>query len=407
MTLERKNYEKQRREIQKLEEFNKFEIQKLRKQSDELFEFADRADSVDNRHREGTMHMVRDFKIPTTTLPYVGETPKYLSLPNPVGIFCRVVHGIIPFDQTLNPAMLPYDARYTNLKYYAIMLTNLIDSSYNSFMQLPPEVKSEISDNFVSMVKFSMIGKYLITRNFIVATQELESPVVHRCPPEEEGKEEVLNQNVVGRPLMDDKYWISRTIGCKSQDRKHFVMQFNIQRKDVFIFKAEKMGDAARGRSDQYGRIGLENEFQLYEQEFTVLRTQLDLAVQMNDYELATVLLSHFPDQNLSLETVEFLVKFYHVNAMYLNLFTPLELLAVSQNFRFIMPAKGVEITLKDLMTEKLLLLSPIRDVLKVYRKQTQEENPIKDAVRLLGFGGKMDKQTDKNKEKKRLEAGK
>jgi hypothetical protein len=404
MTAERKNYEKQRREIEAIQEVNRSEIKKLRKESDALFEFADRADSVDTRHREGTMHMMRDFKIPSTTLPYIGETPKYMPLPNPVGIFARVVHGIIPFDQTLNPAMLPYDARYTNLKYYAIMLTNLIDSSYNSFMQLPPEVKLEISDNFVSMVKFSMIGKYLLTRNFIVATQELESPVQHRCTPE---VEEVLNQNVAQRELMDDKYWVSRTIGAKSQDRKHFVMQFNIQRKDVFIFKAEKMGDAARGRSDQYGRIGLENEFQLYEQEFTVLRTQLDLAVQMNDYELATVLLSHFPDQNLSLETVEFLVKFYHVNAMYLNLFTPLELLAVSQNFRFIMPAKGVDITLKDLMTEKVLLLSPIRDVLKVYRKQTQEENTLKDAVRLLGFGGKMDKQTDKNKEKKRLEAGK
>ena len=403
MTQERKNFEKQRREVQKVEEFNKSEIQKLRKKSDELFEFADRQDSVVTRRREGTMHMVRDFKMPTITVPYLGETPNHLTLPNPVGIFARVVHGLIPFDQTLNPNMLPYDARYTNLKYYAIMLTNLIDSSYNSFMQLPPEVKSEISDSFVNMVKFSMIGKYLITRTFIVATQELESPVQHRCTPE---NEEVLNQNSM-MDLIDDEYWVSRTIGCKSQDRKHFVMQFNIQRKDVFIFKAEKMGDAARGRSDQYGRIGLENEFQLYEQEFTILRTQLDLAVQMNDYELATVLLSHFPDQNLSLETVEFLVKFYHVNAMYLNLFTPLELLAVSQNFRFIMPAKGVEITLKDLMTEKVLLLSPIRDVLKVYRKQTQEENPVKDAVRLLGFGGKMDKQTDKNKEKKRLAAGK
>lgn len=350
--------------------------------------------------------MIRDYRIPSVTIPFTKgkrKTPKSIALPNPVGLITRVIHGLIPFDQTLDPNLLPYDARYTNLKYYAIMLTNLIDSSYNSFMQLPPEVKSDISDNFVNMCKLSMISKYLISRFFITSTEELETPVQQRASP---ASEEVLNENTM-RPITDDEYWISRLINCKSQDRKHFIMQFNIQRKDVFIFKAEKLGDAARGRSDQYGRIGLENEYHLYEQEYTILKAQLDFAVQMNDVELATVLMNHFPAENLKLETVEFLVKFFHINAMYLNLFTPLELLAVSQNFRFIMPVEGTNITLKELMTEKVLLLSPIKDVLKVYRKQAKEESKVKDAVRLLGFGGKMDKYSDRSKEKKRLEAGK
>merc|ERR1719219_2196732 len=117
--------------------------------------------------------------------------------------------------------------------------------------------------------------------------------------------------------------------------------------------------------------------------------------------------MNHFPAENLKLETVEFLVKFFHINTMYLNLFTPLELLSVSQNFRFIMPVEGKDITVNQLMTEKILLLSPIKDMLKVYRKQAQEESKIKDVVRLLGFGAKMDKFMDDRKGKKALESGK
>merc|ERR1711976_185108 len=117
-------------------------------------------------------------------------------------------------------------------------------------------------------------------------------------------------------------------------------------------------------------------------------------AIQMNDVEIATVLLNHFAADDLSLETIEFLVKFVHVNSMYLNLFTPLELLAVSQDFRYIMPTEDV--TLQQLMTEKLLLLSPIQDVLKVYRKQEKEEGQIKPMIRTLGMGSLMDKITDK-----------
>merc|ERR1712178_525134 len=266
-------------------------------------------------------------------------------------------------------------------------------------MQLPAKQKSEISDNFVNMCKFSMLSKYLLMKFFVTSTNELDTPVNHRA----DGRnEQVLNINQMS-PIVDDKYWISRYVEPQSQDRKHFAMRFNIQRKDVFIFKAEKMGDAARGRSDKYGRIALEGEYNLYEQEFTIFRTALDLAVQMNDVELATVLLNHFPGDDLSLETVEFLVKFIHVNTMYLNLFTPLELLSVSQNFRFIMPVEGKDITVNQLMTEKILLLSPIKDMLKVYRKQAQEESKIKDAVRLLGFGGKLDKYLDDRKGKKSI----
>merc|ERR1712178_557255 len=269
-------------------------------------------------------------------------------------------------------------------------------------MQLPAKQKSEISDNFVNMCKFSMLSKYLLMKFFVTSTNELDTPVNHRA----DGRnEQVLNINQMS-PILDDKYWISRYVEPQSQDRKHFVMRFNIQRKDVFIFKAEKMGDAARGRSDKYGRIALEGEYNLYEQEFTIFRTAMDLAVQMNDVELATVLLNHFPGDDLSMDSIEFLVKFFHVNTMYLNLFTPLELLSVSQNFRFIMPTEGVDITLKDLMTEKVLLLSPIKDVLKIYRKQAKEESKLKDAVRLLGFGSKLDKYEDKNKETKRLQSG-
>merc|ERR1719336_3196561 len=113
------------------------------------------------------MQPIRDYDIPSATIPFTNiKTPESIALPNPTGIITRAIHSLTPFDQIMDPKMLPYDARYTNLKYYAIMLTNLIDSCYNSFMQLPPSVKADIQDNFVNMCKLSMIGKYIITRFF-------------------------------------------------------------------------------------------------------------------------------------------------------------------------------------------------------------------------------------------------
>merc|ERR1711879_558680 len=170
-----------------VDERQKQELIELRKKNDELFQFADKEDRDEIRQRKGSSHMVIDLPIPSVRIDdkFKGliefkneiHTPKHLTLPSPVGMAMRVIYGMIPFNRDLDPGMLPYDARAVNQRYYGIMLTNLIDSQYNSFVRLPDKVKAEIENNFTNMCRFHMICAYITQRFFISSTQELDTQI--------------------------------------------------------------------------------------------------------------------------------------------------------------------------------------------------------------------------------------
>merc|ERR1712226_468092 len=212
-------------------------MERLREQNALRFDFPDIEDKVALRSKTGAVHVITSVKIGKTNVPVL----------SPMGIAGRVLHAIIPFNEDMNPNMLPYDARKITLEYYGTMLVNLFDSSYSSFMNLPDFVKSEIDDNFVNLVKVTMLNDYIMLRYFISCTAETDTPVnadVH-------GR--VLNVNAVN--IANDKNWLSRHISPLSQDRKYFSMEWNQKRREIFQFKCEKMAEA-RKTGDKYGRIG-------------------------------------------------------------------------------------------------------------------------------------------------------
>jgi len=311
------------------------------------------------------------------------------------------VHAMIPFNRDMNPAMLPYNASERSIRYYNGMITNIQEASYLSWVRLPKMVKQAIPDTFVNMCLWTMVNDYLVLKYLNSSTQELITDVIA------DNKGNMADINTIRR-MDDDKDWLTRKIEPLSRDRRYLIMEYNQQRERNFKFKCDQMAEARGSFGNQFGTVSSASEFLLYEQAFTIFRVSMDLAYQMNDLEVAQVLLHHYPQTDaITPEVLDFFVQYVHANGAYLNMFTPLELLAASQNFSFVMPTANT--TREDLALEKRLVLSPVTDVLSVYNRIDKKESMPAQFLRVLGVGSVVNKTQDYFKARKlrQLEATK
>ena len=118
-------------------------------------------------------------------------------------------------------------------------------------------------------------------------------------------------------------------------------------------------------------------------QEQQLIEILLEESYSKGDFELAQMMYTVFTYQrnvDVPPSVIYWLVEFININLKYLSLYSPLELMACSQNFKAILPpfndgSEGYEpLSVLDLQEEKLLVSKPIHDILLAAKISDQVE---------------------------------
>jgi len=289
----------------------------------------------------------------------------------------------------------PYDSRRETKDYYIYAVNNLVEHPYNCWASLPSEVRSVLDDDLMNMSRFAFIWQWMLNKFYTdVPEKELQKTKPSILPQWLRGKfvkdQHFDYTHLRPGPHQGKKYNCRLEVTIpKCKDRQYFIYLTN---KYALAAQREKMGNVRKVLADNKGVVRGEQvaslkdpyKYQLIlKQEQQLIEILLEESYSKGDFELAQMMYTVFTYQrnvDVPPSVIYWLVEFININLKYLSLYSPLELMACSQNFKAILPpfndgSEGYEpLSVLDLQEEKLLVSKPIHDILLAAKISDQVE---------------------------------
>ena len=249
--------------------------------------------------------------------------------------------------------IFPYDARPKTMEYYQQGIFNLIENSYESWSTIP--CIDAFADNLIMLFKLNMINEWLLLKFFANSKEQHEIADIDLSKTKTFLKEKLIKND----PLKDA---FQATVPV-SKDRQFFIFELNQVCEHVTRQRIRNMTELHKGgRGTNYGRVSEDLETMQYLKTTVFFRQKMDYAYQLDDFEIAQVLIDHLddPGNKMTMSAISELIKYIHINAYYLSQYTPLQLMLASKNFRFLMP----DVEKDEIPDLKDLTLEPVLDTL-------------------------------------------